>query len=318
MSKVETLVAKGFRFNKALGQNFISDTNLLRAIVSDAEVGADDTVVEIGAGAGTLTAEIAAAARKVIAFEIDKNLIPFLQENFSGSSVDIKHMDILKTPHNLKSLLVHGEYGNDYDKDIDCKCDNISGDSYKSCNSGGSKCDKTVEFSDSTAGQKRFKVVANLPYYITTPVIFHFLESGLAVDSITIMVQEEVARRIVARPRTADYGALSVAVAARCNAKITRLVSRNMFTPRPNVDSAVVRLKIEREYDPILSKVIKTLFVMRRKTAVNNLTAAGISKAVIEDVFAELKLPPLSRGEEFDVDVVRGIKDGLCARGVKI
>jgi len=289
MGKIEELVAQGFRFNKALGQNFISDTNLLRAIVADSALNAQDTVVEVGAGAGTLTAEIAKAAGRVVAFEVDKSLIPFLHKELSGfPNIHVQHTDILKASYALLEELT--AYG------------------------GSSPDNKTGA---QGAEGKRFKVVANLPYYITTPVIFYFLESVLAVDSITIMVQEEVARRIVARPKTADYGALTAAVAARCSAKITRLVSRNMFTPRPNVDSAVVNLKVEREYDPVLSKVIKSLFAMRRKTAVNNLTAAGIHKAAVEDVFTELNISLLARGEEFSVDIVREIKNGLLARGVR-
>jgi len=264
MSNIQTLLKQGFKFNKGLGQNFISDTNLLSAIVCDAEANENDLVLEIGAGAGTLTNEIAKKAKNVIAFEVDDNLIPFLRENLLGN-VQLIHKDILKTSHDEILLLIKN---------------------------------------------KPFKVVANLPYYITTPIIFYFLESSLPVQSITIMVQKEVASRMAATKKTADYGALSLAIKSRCESKITRSVSRKMFMPPPNVDSAVVHMKVMREFDPKQSKIIKYLFLMRRKTAINNLMrGTGKTRAELEKIFGDLGFGLMVRGEELGIEEVKKLQN---------
>jgi len=266
MSKIDTLLKSGFRFNKGLGQNFLSDTNLLSAIALDAGVGESDIVLEIGVGAGTLSNELAKKAKKVIAFEIDDNLIPFLKEHLHDN-VRLVHKDILKTGHDEILELVEGA---------------------------------------------SFKVVANLPYYITTPIIFYFLESSLPVSSITIMVQKEVADRMVAVPKTSDYGALSLAIKARCNSKITRIVKRNMFIPPPNVDSAVVHMDVVGEHDKDVAKVIKSLFLMRRKTAINNLmSGAGRTRGQLEEIFKELGFSLMARGEEFGIEDIRKLTNAL-------
>ena len=190
-----------FHFNKALGQNFITDANLLDAIVADSGITSDDTVVEIGTGAGTLTRAIAKVAKKVYSFEVDRNLQPVLALSLQGvDNAEVIFRDVLKM------------------KDDELK--SVVGDS--------------------------FKVVANLPYYITTPLAMRFIESSLDVKSVTIMVQKEVALRFVAKPNTADYSAITLAIEMAGNAQITRNVSRNMFFPSPNVDSAVVRIDIDR------------------------------------------------------------------------
>jgi len=264
MNTIQKLLKQGFKFNKGLGQNFISDTNLLSAIVCDAEVNENDLVLEIGAGAGTLTNEIAKKAKKVIAFEVDDKLIPFLKENLP-QNVELLHKDILKASY-----------------------------------------DEILQLTQN----KTFKVVANLPYYITTPIIFYFLESNLSVQSITIMVQKEVANRMVATKKTADYGALSLAIKARCESKITRAVSRKMFMPPPNVDSAVVHMQVMREYDPKLSKIIKYLFLMRRKTAINNLmSGTGKTRAELEKIFNEIGFDLMVRGEELGIEDVRRVAE---------
>ena len=165
MKMKDVLQATSFRFNKALGQNFISDTNLLKGIVADSGVKEGDVVVEIGTGAGTLTRQIAEVAKKVYSFEVDKNLIPVHELSLQGlDNVDVIFRDVLK----------------------------MKDDEFKSI-----------------VGDGEFKVVANLPYYITTPLIMRFLESDLKVTSLTIMVQEEVGRRLVAKPNTADYSAIT-------------------------------------------------------------------------------------------------------------
>ena len=264
MKMKDLLQATSFRFNKALGQNFISDTNLLKGIVSDSGVTENDVVVEIGTGAGTLTRQIAGVAKKVYSFEVDKNLEPVHQLSLQGvENVEVIFRDVLKMKDNeLQEIIGTGE----------------------------------------------FKVVANLPYYITTPLIMRFLESDLPVTSLTIMVQEEVGLRLVAKPNTADYSAITLAVLLRGSATITRKVNRNMFYPAPNVDSAVVRIDIDRnklagENKPLIHKLVRSAFAMRRKTLVNNLNASfGISKQEATERLNRAGLDEKVRGETLSLD----------------
>lgn len=253
----------GFRFNKALGQNFVSDGNLLNAIVSDSGIDGQDTVVEIGTGAGTLTRALAAKAKKVFSFEVDTNLQPVLALSLQGLvNVEVIFRDVLKMKDEELISIVG----------------------------------------------TRFKVVANLPYYITTPLVMRFIESGLNVDSITVMVQKEVADRFVAKANTADYSAITLAIESAGNATVTRKVSREMFFPAPNVDSAVVRIDIDRtklkgENAALIHKLVRAAFTMRRKTLANNLAASmGIGKKEAEDKLNAAGFPPLVRGEVLTLD----------------
>ena len=264
MKMKDLLQATSFRFNKALGQNFISDTNLLKGIVSDSGVTADDIVVEIGTGAGTLTRQIAEVAKTVYSFEVDKNLEPVHALSLQGvDNVEVIFRDVLKMKDDeLQSIIGTGD----------------------------------------------IKVVANLPYYITTPLIMRFLESDLPVTSLTIMVQEEVGLRLVAKPNTADYSAITLAVLLRGSATITRKVNRNMFYPAPNVDSAVVRIDIDRtklegENKNLIHKLVRSAFAMRRKTLVNNLNASfGISKQEATERLNRAGLDEKVRGEALSLD----------------
>lgn len=247
-----------FRFNKALGQNFISDKNLLDAIAADSGVTEDDVVVEIGTGGGTLTRSLAAAAKKVVSFEVDKNLQKVLAISLQGvENAEVVFRDILRMS--------------------DSEVRDTAGDS--------------------------FKVVANLPYYITTPLVMRFLESDLTVNSLTVMVQQEVADRFVAKPNTADYAAITLAIEMCGSAQITRRVNRNMFYPMPNVDSAVVRIDVDRdklkgENIELLRKLVRAAFAMRRKTLANNLSVAfGIDKQTATEKIIAAGFPPLVRGE---------------------
>lgn len=252
-----------FRFNKALGQNFITDGNLLDAIVADSGIEEGDIVVEIGTGAGTLTRSIAKIAKKVYSFEVDKNLQPVLALSLQGvDNVEVIFRDILKMKDDEVKEIVGG----------------------------------------------RFKVVANLPYYITTPLAMRFIESTLDVESLTIMVQKEVADRFVAKPNTADYSAITLAIEMAGEAKITRNVSRNMFYPSPNVDSAVVRIDINRnkldgENAPLLRKLVRSSFAMRRKTLANNLSVAfGINKQDATALIEKAGFVPMVRGEALSLE----------------
>ena len=264
MKMKDVLQATSFRFNKALGQNFISDTNLLKGIVADSGITPDDVVVEIGTGAGTLTRQIASVAKQVYSFEVDQNLIPVHQLSLSGiDNLQVIFRDVLK----------------------------MKDDEFKSI-----------------VGEGEFKVVANLPYYITTPLIMRFLESDLNVTSLTIMVQEEVGRRLVAKPNTADYSAITLAVLLRGEGTITRKVGRNMFYPAPNVDSAVVRIDVDKdkltgENKALIHKLVRSAFLMRRKTLVNNLNASfGLSKAEAAEKLIAAGLDERVRGEALSLE----------------
>lgn len=264
-----------FHFNKALGQNFITDANLLDAIVADSGINGDDTVVEIGTGAGTLTRAIAKVAKKVYSFEVDRNLQPVLALSLQGvDNAEVIFRDVLKM------------------KDDELK--SVVGDS--------------------------FKVVANLPYYITTPLAMRFIESSLDVKSVTIMVQKEVALRFVAKPNTADYSAITLAIEMAGDAKITRNVSRNMFFPAPNVDSAVVRIDIDRtkldgENAPLLHKLVRSSFAMRRKTLANNLSVAfQIDKQEAGKIIEEAGFSPMVRGEALSLDDYKKLTKTLETR----
>ncbi len=252
----------GFGFSKKFGQNFIGDEGLLKAIVDDAEVCENDVVLEIGAGAGTLTREIAKRAKRVVSFEIDRDLEPILSDVLRDcDNVEIVYDDVTKW--------------------------------------------SDEEIADVVGG--RFKIVANLPYYITTPLLFKFLCGKFDLVSATLMVQKEVAERICAAPGTRDYGALTVSVGIRGKARLKRIVGREKFTPAPNVDSAIVRVDTERKYDPdtlvALDALIRGAFAMKRKTLVNNIRSAyGMSATKARDVLAEAGLSASVRAEEVDED----------------
>lgn len=256
----EILKEKNFRFNKQFGQNFITDTNLLDAMVADSGITKNDIVVEIGAGAGTLTRAIAKVAKKVISFEIDRNLREVLDITLQGlDNVEVVFRDIMKVSDEELKEIVGGEY----------------------------------------------KVVANLPYYITTPIIMRFLESDFKPQILSIMVQKEVAERLVAKSGSAEYGAITAVVELYAKAQITRIVGKNNFYPVPKVDSSVIRLDIDdKRYDcdkEKVKKVIKAAFAMRRKTLVNNLMTLGLSRGVVEDALQSLGMDLNIRGERLGV-----------------
>lgn len=272
----DILSAAGFRFNKALGQNFIFDSNLLDAIVSDAGVTAEDTVVEIGTGAGTLTARLAARAKKVFSFEVDERLRPVLDLTLQGvGNAEVVFRDVMKM--------------------------------------------KDAEFTDIVGGGT-FRVVANLPYYITTPLIMRFVESGLPVSSLTVMVQKEVADRLTAEVGSADYAAVTLAVRMFGDAAVMRTVDRRMFRPAPNVDSAVVRLdrvpgRLDGTDEKLVRKLVRAAFAMRRKTLVNNLSAAfGIPKQSAAECVTACGFPVDIRGERLSLDDFIRLSDAMARR----
>ena len=241
-------------FKKKFGQNFLTDGNLLSAIVGDSGVDNTTTVVEVGAGAGALTAKLCQKAKKVFSFEIDTELESVLKHNLAEyNNVQVVFKDFL-TISNKELVQIVGN---------------------------------------------NFAVVANLPYYITSPLITKFLTCGANVKSLTIMVQAEVAQRIVAKPKTKDYGVLSIMVQLCGDPKITRAVGRQMFTPAPNVDSAIVNIKVDQiphHYTKIV-EFVKLCFVSRRKTLINNLSKQ-YSKDVIISCLNMANILPSARAEE--------------------
>lgn len=249
---------KAFRFNKQFGQNFITDTNLLDAMAIESGAQDSDTVLEIGAGAGTLTIALSKIAKKVVAFEIDNNLKVILAETLEGiSNITTVFCDFMKVSDSEIEQLV----GRDY------------------------------------------RVVANLPYYITTPIIMRLLESENPPKSISVMVQKEVAQRITAKADSAEYGAITAAIDLVANSKITRIVRKDMFYPVPQVDSAVLRIDyVENKYPSAdidkTKKIIKASFSMRRKTLINNLTQTyGAEREQVIKALAAMGLDERVRGE---------------------
>ncbi|MFI3236489.1 MAG: 16S rRNA (adenine(1518)-N(6)/adenine(1519)-N(6))-dimethyltransferase RsmA [Lachnospiraceae bacterium] len=259
---IEILQKYGFNFQKKFGQNFLIDTHVLERIIDSAEITKDDCVLEIGPGIGTMTQYLAESAKEVIAVEIDKNLIPILEDTLSAyDNITVLNADILKV---------------DVQKLVDEK-----------------------------NGGKPIKVVANLPYYITTPIIMGLLEKHIPLKSITIMVQKEVADRMQVGPGTKDYGALSLAVQYYAKPEIVANVPANCFMPRPNVGSAVIRLTryqepiVEVDDEKYMFAVIRASFNQRRKTLVNGLLNAGTLGITKEDVLRALACMQL-------VETVRG------------
>jgi 16S rRNA (adenine1518-N6/adenine1519-N6)-dimethyltransferase len=250
----------GINTKKSLGQNFLTDINILKNIVAAGDVKGTDNVVEIGPGIGALTEQLARAAKQVLAFEIDDRLIPVLAHTMAPyKNVTVIHDDILKV--DLPAALAE-------------------------------------TFEDTTAP---LKLVANLPYYITTPILMQVLQSDIKFDNIVVMMQKEVADRLSAEPGTKDYGSLTLAVQYRMNAKLAFTVSRTAFVPNPNVDSAIISLTpreplaVQPRNEKQLFELFRIGFVMRRKTLWNNLTQAfGKNEAMTEKLNAALEAADIS------------------------
>ena len=260
---IEIIQKYEFAFQKKIGQNFLIDTHVLEKIIAAAGVTEDDCVLEIGPGIGTMTQYLAEHARSVVAVEIDKNLIPILQETLKEyENITVINDDILKVDINKL----------------------------------------TEEYN----GGRPIKVVANLPYYITTPIIMGLFEGGVPIDNITVMVQKEVAERMQVGPGSKDYGALSLAVQYYADAYIVANVPPNCFIPRPGVGSAVIRLTRHKEPpvevdDPkLMFKLIRASFNQRRKTlqnGLNNSPELPFAKDEIADAIESLGVTPQIRGE---------------------
>lgn len=265
---IEVLQKYNFTFQKKFGQNFLIDTHVLDKIINSAEITKDDMVLEIGPGIGTMTQYLACAAGKVVAVEIDKALIPILEDTLSEyDNVRVINEDVLKV-------------------DI-------------------------AKLAEEENGGRPIKVVANLPYYITTPIIMGLFENNVPIKSITVMVQKEVADRMQVGPGTKDYGALSLAVQYYAKPYIVANVPPNCFMPRPKVGSAVIRLdryeepKVQVKDEKLMFKIIRASFNQRRKTLANGLKNSAelnFSKETIEAAIEKLGKGASVRGEALTLE----------------
>ncbi|NMB26920.1 MAG: 16S rRNA (adenine(1518)-N(6)/adenine(1519)-N(6))-dimethyltransferase RsmA [Tissierellia bacterium] len=260
----EILNKYGFKFSKSLGQNFLVDGNIVRKISQMGDITKEDYVLEIGPGIGTLTEELALNAKKVVAVELDKALLPILDETLKAyDNIEIIQGDILKT--DIHKLIVEKLEGGP------------------------------------------IKVVANLPYYVTTPIIAKLIEEDLNIRSIIVMVQKEVADRIVACPGNKQYGSLSVFVNFYTHPEILITVPKTVFMPQPKVDSAVIELRLKKELlevnRELFFKVVKAAFGKRRKTILNSLSYSelGLEKELIKEVLEKSNIPLEERAENLKI-----------------
>lgn len=261
----DLLSSHGFRFSKSLGQNFLIDGNIVRNIVKKAEITKEDYVLEIGPGIGTLTEELAINAKKVIAVEIDKKLLPILDQSLEQyDNIEIIHGDILDI---------------DIDKLIEERFEN-----------------------------KSVKVVANLPYYITTPIIGKLIEENLNIESIVVMVQKEVADRMASPAGSKQYGSLSVFIDFYTKAEIILKVPKTVFMPQPKIDSAIIKLNIKKQLPDVdkdkFFQVVKASFSKRRKTILNCLSSYGfdLEKETIKQALDQANIAHIERAENLSTE----------------
>lgn len=277
---IDIIKKYNFAFQKRFGQNFLIDEHVIHKIIRAAEITKEDCVLEIGPGIGTMTQYLAEAAGHVCAVEIDKNLIPVLNETLADySNVTIINDDILKTDINR----IVREYN----------------------------------------GGKPIKVVANLPYYITTPIIMGLFESHVPLLSVTVMVQKEVADRMQVGPGTKDYGALSLAVQYYAKPYIAANVPPNCFIPRPNVGSAVIRLTryqeppVKVQDERLMFKLIRASFNQRRKTLQNGIANShelSFGKEQVADALEKMNLSASVRGESLSLAEFAALSDILSSK----
>ena len=275
---IAVLQKYNFSFQKKFGQNFLIDTHVLDKIIRSAEITKEDMVVEIGPGIGTMTQYLACAAGKVAAIEIDKALIPILEDTLDGyENVQVINDDVLKV-------------------DI-------------------------AKLAEEENGGRPIKVVANLPYYITTPIIMGLFENHVPLKSITVMVQKEVADRMQVGPGTKDYGALSLAVQYYAKPYIVANVPPNCFMPRPKVGSAVIRLErydeppVQVEDEKLMFRIIRASFSQRRKTLANGLKNSPelqFSKEEIEKAIEGIGKSVSVRGEALTLEEFAALSNLLC------
>lgn len=276
--KTAELVKKyNFKFSKSLGQNFLVDQSVPRDIVLGAEVDENDLVIEVGPGVGTLTAQLLNKAKRVVAIELDDDLIPILKEEIGD---------------NPKFTLIHN-------------------DALK------------VDFNEIIGNEESVKLVANLPYYVTTPIIIKLLKENYNFKSLTIMIQKEVAERIDASPGNKEYSSLSLLVQYYCETKIVRRVSPQSFIPRPKVDSIVIKLDklqkptVEVKNEKLFFDIIRNSFNMRRKTLWNGVKNMGLSREKLELAFSEANIDLKRRGETLSIQEFATLADRICDKMIQ-
>lgn len=261
----------GFKFTKSLGQNFLVDDTVLDDIVNAADVNADDFIIEIGPGVGTLTKRLLDIAKKVCAVELDSKLIPILEEELKKfENFELIHKDALK-----------------------------------------------VAYNELTSEEKSVKVVANLPYYVTTPIISKFLTEDVNFKTLTIMIQKEVADRIAAKPSCKEYGALSLLVQYYCDVQVIRKVTPDSFIPQPKVESTVIKLiklsvpRVKVNDEKLFFAVIRDAFNMRRKTLWNALKALKLSNENLEAAFLQTGIDSRRRGETLNIEEFAALSNSI-------
>ena len=269
----------GFRNSKSLGQNFLTDKNIIDRIIEGSGIGPEDLVIEIGPGIGVITREAAQTAKKVIAVEIDTDLLPVLQYTLGDlDNVEVVNQDILKT--DLKELIADEDFSG------------------------------------------KVRVIGNLPYYITTPIIMKLLEEDIGAETITVMMQKEVADRLKAAPGKKECGAISLMVQYFSEVKELVKVPKTVFVPQPKVDSTVLRLDvrkekpIETEDEEYLFKVIKAGFAQRRKTVANSLSVLGdVTREEIMKALETAGIDPVRRGETLSLEEYGRLAEALKNKG---
>jgi 16S rRNA (adenine1518-N6/adenine1519-N6)-dimethyltransferase len=264
----------GFGFSKSLGQNFLCDERILNMIADDAQIKKEQTVLEIGTGAGTLTRVLAQRAKRVVSVEVDKSLLPVHQQTLDGfDNVKVINADFL-------SLDIKKFFEEELEED--------------------------------------FAVCANLPYYITTPIIMSLLESGVKFKTITVLVQKEVAQRMAAKENTAEYGALTCAVQFYTKATLCSKIPASCFYPAPKVASQVIRLE-KREAplakvkdEKLFFETVRAAFQMRRKTLANNLIASfKLDRETAEGIIEQSGFSKTVRGEALSIEQLAVIADKI-------
>lgn len=276
INHIKALLSRhGFHFSKAMGQNFIIDSSVCPRMAQFCAKDGDFGVIEIGPGIGVLTKEVSKVAKKVVAIELDKRLIPILGETLS-------------------------------------ECDNV-----EVINADAMRLDLNALIDERFAGMQ-VAVCANLPYYITSPIIMGLLEARLPLDNITVMVQKEAAERLCAAPGERECGAVSAAVRYYSDPEILFSVPRDCFLPAPNVDSAVIRLKLRSQppinvqNEKLFFKCVKAAFSQRRKTVLNSVSATlGIEKQKLSEALEKRGVSPTARAEALSMDELCALSDAV-------
>jgi 16S rRNA (adenine1518-N6/adenine1519-N6)-dimethyltransferase len=315
-SKTREIIEKyGFDFRKRFGQNFLVDARVLERIIEAAQITKEDLVIEIGPGIGTLTQYLAEAAAKVVSIEIDRNLIPILGETLAEyDNVTVINQDVLKA--DLNEII--REYGRFSGEGADAGREASSCSEEEGAREPSAR--GTEDSGRETPALRPVRIVANLPYYITTPILMGLFEKHIPAKSITVMVQKEVADRMQAQAGTKDYGSLSLAVQYYSRPHVEVEVPPRSFMPRPKVSSSVISLDIYEtppvkvENEELFHNIIRAAFSQRRKTLVNSLGNAAFLPVTKEQTAAALKalgLPETVRGEVLTLEQFAELADLL-------